>query len=315
MHLQQLHYLISAADSGSINKAAKALHITHQGLSNSLIKLEQEFHCKLFNRSNQGINLTAKGVEVYYFAKAILIEYSKMQKNIFAIQQKNLTGSINIQSTNSVSLTIIPRLFTKFFLLYPNIALNITDNATENIISDLLNGRAEVGFLTLVQIGENYYPSLPANIQYTNLLTATTACWCSTISPLFPFNGKYVSLKKMLSQPLVFNSNYDKSLLEILMREQNIKEYKIVYETNNLNLLAQMVCDNLGVALDMCFESTNNLMMENFFSHKNVGIVYLDPKKAPKTSLGFITAKNRPMSKPVQHLLNFLSQNFEQIVK
>ena len=61
MTLQQLHQVITIADSGSMNEAAKKLFISQPSLSATVKELEQEIGFNLFVRSNRGIIITPEG--------------------------------------------------------------------------------------------------------------------------------------------------------------------------------------------------------------------------------------------------------------
>ena len=52
MTLQQLRYVIQAADSRSMNEAAKALYISQPSLSEAIKELEKEIGIELFKRSS-----------------------------------------------------------------------------------------------------------------------------------------------------------------------------------------------------------------------------------------------------------------------
>ena len=59
MTLQQLRYVIRAADSRSMNEAAKALYISQPSLSGAIKELEKEIGIELFKRSSHGTVLTS----------------------------------------------------------------------------------------------------------------------------------------------------------------------------------------------------------------------------------------------------------------
>lgn len=61
MTLQQLLYLKTAADLGSFNAAARALHCTQPAVSEQVRRLEQELGVALFTRAGRGLTLTREG--------------------------------------------------------------------------------------------------------------------------------------------------------------------------------------------------------------------------------------------------------------
>mgnify|MGYP002712767685 CR=1 FL=1 len=55
MTLQQLRYVITVAQKGSISEAAKELFISQPSLSNAIKELEKEMKIIIFSRTNKGI--------------------------------------------------------------------------------------------------------------------------------------------------------------------------------------------------------------------------------------------------------------------
>ena len=55
MTLQQLKYMITVADTGTITEAANKLYISQPSLTNAIHELEKEMNIVIFNRTNKGI--------------------------------------------------------------------------------------------------------------------------------------------------------------------------------------------------------------------------------------------------------------------
>ena len=66
---------VCVADSGSFNKAAERLYISPPSVMKQINALEKHLNIKLFDRSNQGIRLTAAGQVIYRHAR-FLFDYS-----------------------------------------------------------------------------------------------------------------------------------------------------------------------------------------------------------------------------------------------
>ena len=65
MTLQQLRYVIQAADSRSMNEAAKKLFVSQPNLSATVREVEEELGITVFMRNNRGITVTAEGEEFF----------------------------------------------------------------------------------------------------------------------------------------------------------------------------------------------------------------------------------------------------------
>lgn len=72
MYSRELTTFIIVADQGSFLKASKELYITPASVMNQINKIESLVGVKLFERTNQGVILTAAGRSVYKDAKKII---------------------------------------------------------------------------------------------------------------------------------------------------------------------------------------------------------------------------------------------------
>ena len=86
MTLQQLRYVIQAADSRSMNEAAKALYISQPSLSGAIKELEKEIGIELFKRSSHGTVLTPEGEEFLGYARQVTDQY-QLRKPLYLSHQ------------------------------------------------------------------------------------------------------------------------------------------------------------------------------------------------------------------------------------
>ena len=79
MEMKDLKYFITAIEAGSLSAGANQLHITHQGLSSAIRRLESELGFSLFHRLSGGIRLTEQGHHFYDEVKPICNAFSRLQ--------------------------------------------------------------------------------------------------------------------------------------------------------------------------------------------------------------------------------------------
>lgn len=72
MELRHLRYAVAVADAGSMTRAAQALHVVQQALSQQIADLERELNVRLFERHARGVRPTAAGVRFVSDARDIL---------------------------------------------------------------------------------------------------------------------------------------------------------------------------------------------------------------------------------------------------
>ena len=71
MTLQQLRYVITISETGSLNKAAELLYVAQPSLTGAVKELERELGITIFHRSGRGVSLTNEGLEFITYARQV----------------------------------------------------------------------------------------------------------------------------------------------------------------------------------------------------------------------------------------------------
>ena len=103
MTLQQLRYVITVAQKGSISEAAKELFISQPSLSNAIKELEKEMKIIIFSRTNKGIIISDEGLEFLGYARQVL-EQAELLENRY-LETKSTKKRFNI-STQHYSFAV-----------------------------------------------------------------------------------------------------------------------------------------------------------------------------------------------------------------
>lgn len=113
MRLEQLEQVVEIRQWGSYNIAASYLHTTHQNLSRSIQKLEEELQTTIFLRGAKGAILTESGEQVYNFAMTVMNEYHKLcsQLNQHHPKPKTPDQPLKVALTASLDLVLKPLLY------------------------------------------------------------------------------------------------------------------------------------------------------------------------------------------------------------
>ena len=103
MTIQQLHYAITIAETGSLNKAAEVLYVAQPSLSSALQELEKDLGITIFYRSGRGATLTNDGEEFISYARQLYAQYENIMekygkgnaiKKKFGISQQHYTFAV-----------------------------------------------------------------------------------------------------------------------------------------------------------------------------------------------------------------------------
>ena len=146
MTLTQLKYVITIADTGSMNEAAKLLFISQPSLSLALKELENEIGTELFKRSNRGVVLTPEGQEFLGYARQVTEQYKLMESRY--IEKKNVKKKFGVSTQHySFAVKAFVDMVQKFDVSEYEFA--IRETKTADVISDVSAMKSEVGVLYL----------------------------------------------------------------------------------------------------------------------------------------------------------------------
>ena len=154
LELYKVFYVV--AKHKHMTKASEELHISQPAISQSIKKLEDQLGGILFLRSNKGMELTEEGKMFYEYVKGAL-ELINNAENEFTSFKDLSKGEIKIGCSASLTKLVLLQAIKEFHQDYPGIKINVVNELTSNLISDL-----KLGKLDFVIFNES-------NIKETNL--------------------------------------------------------------------------------------------------------------------------------------------------
>ncbi len=144
MTLQQLRYVITAADSQSLNKAARKLFISQPSLSGAIHELEAETGVELFRRSSKGISLTPEGEEFLGYARQITDQYQLLEERFIA--QKNVKKRFSVSMQHyTFAVRAFIELVQRFGMEEYDFA--VYETKTAEVIENVKSFKSELGVL------------------------------------------------------------------------------------------------------------------------------------------------------------------------
>ncbi len=146
MTLQQLHYVITVSEMGSLNKASEVLYIAQPSLSSAIKELEKELGIVIFHRSGRGVSLTNDGAEFISHARQLYHQY----ETLLGKYGKNgtLKKKFGISTQHySFAVKSFVELVKKFNMEEYEFA--IRETKTRDIIEDVSSSKSEIGIMYL----------------------------------------------------------------------------------------------------------------------------------------------------------------------
>ena len=146
MTIQQLKYIITISENGSLNKAAEVLFITQPSLTSAVRELEKELGIALFNRGGKGVTLTNDGTEFLQYARQVVAQYDRL------LEKYGRGGTLRKKfgiSTQHYSFAV--KSFVEMVKQFntDEYEFAIRETKTSEVIEDVTTGKSEVGILYL----------------------------------------------------------------------------------------------------------------------------------------------------------------------
>lgn len=143
MNLQQLRYLVAAADQGSVSAAARELGVSQPVVSRALHGLEREYRLTLFQQTGRCLSLTDAGQSVVVRARRALHACEEVERTARRIA---LGAELSVVATPTNSSLLSP-IVTSFVKQHPTTALHLRRAASMEEVARLVGtGDAELGF-------------------------------------------------------------------------------------------------------------------------------------------------------------------------
>ncbi|MEW9871814.1 nitrogen assimilation transcriptional regulator NAC [Arthrobacter sp. HS15c] len=162
MDTRKLAYFVKIVDSGSITKAAAALHVAQPALSQQVSALETELKQRLLIRSKQGVQPTAAGHTLYRHAQSILRLVEQARQDV-AASGAAPSGRVSIAiAPYSMASSLTPRIIGEVARRYPDIVLHLTEIYGGVLSEAIKNGRLDMALI--------YEPGPIRGVQFTTMI-------------------------------------------------------------------------------------------------------------------------------------------------
>ena len=144
MTLQQMHYALTVADCGSMNKAAQELFIVQPTLTRAIRELEEEVGYPLFQRSTRGITPTREGQELLTGIRQLYQSYEAFLDRY--VEREGGKKKFGV-STQHYSFAV--KAFVEMVRHYDTgrFAFSLRETQTRKVIYDVGQLKSEVGIL------------------------------------------------------------------------------------------------------------------------------------------------------------------------
>jgi LysR family hydrogen peroxide-inducible transcriptional activator len=242
MTFVQLEYIVAVDTYRHFATAAGHCFVTQPTLSMQVQKLEEELGLKVFDRSKQPVIPTEAGRAIIEQARRILSEKQLITE---IVQEKKgiLTGELRIGIIPTLAPYLLPLFVQNFSAKYPQIKLVVNELTTGLVVTQLREGRIDVGVL-VTPLQENgireqvlFYEELLVYVSRKNAAYKKTYMLAQDIDP---------SKLWLLEEGHCFRSQIVR-LCEL--RKASKEGSHFDYEAGSLETLRRMVELNDGITI------------------------------------------------------------------
>lgn len=286
MTLQQILYVLTIEDCGSMNKASEKLYIVQPTLTSAVHELEKEIGVTIFVRSSRGVTPTPEG-------KQFLDDVRTLYRHYDLITQKYEEGEYKRKfgvSTQHYSFAV--RAFIEVAKKYGSkqFDLALRETKTKDVICDVGSMKSEIGVLYLSDFNRKPLGKIMAEqeVRFHALrkVRAYVGLWRQ--HPLA--TEKTISLKELAAYPcLTFEQGSEARYLS-----EEILSDLIYPQQIRVNDRSTMI--NLMIALNgytLCSGVFSNELNDRDF----IGIPFRDDDdRESEMEIGYITKKNAALS-------------------
>ena len=139
-----LRYAEQVVRSGSIQKAARELHVAASAINRQILQLEDELGLPMFERLPRGMRLTASGEAVIALARRWRQDERQLAAEVRRIQGVH-QGLVALAAMDSMSNSVLPRLVDTLGASHPLVSLSIELATPDDAEVALIGGKADLG--------------------------------------------------------------------------------------------------------------------------------------------------------------------------
>jgi DNA-binding transcriptional LysR family regulator len=285
---KQLCYFITVADSGSFSTAAEKLFITQPAISKAVRKLEEEFSCRLLQRSPTGVTLTEQGQFLYDQFVPVLKDYENMSERLREYY-KVCRGALTLYMGQGVFRSLDPNLLLDFSKDYSEIKMYRYETIDDECYRAVLENKCDLGIAVK--------PNELSEFDYIPVKKEPLYLFVNDSNPLS--KRKSIRIEELKNERFVaFDSRF--SFRDALVKECRRCGFEpdIILSSGEVEMLVKLVAENHGIFI--CVEHVAKSV--NF---ENVKVIPIT-ETGLEWEIGFISRKNETISYESRLFIDFL---------
>lgn len=238
MELYQLRSFAAIAETGQLTRAAEKLHVSQPAVSAQLKALEEELEFALFDRTPNGMVLTAAGKRLLAEADKVLAAAQNLQNNARALKGE-VVGKTRIGTLSDPEFIRVGEFIGAATTRHPLLELELHQGVTGELLERVRDGALDASFY----YGDLKFPSV-AGIALREIAyrVAAPASWCERLQNA---GWHEIARQPWIIPPLISTHH---QLAYALLREHGVEPTRVV-EADQEAVVDSLVVAGVGIAL------------------------------------------------------------------
>lgn len=306
MNIQQLRYVITITESGSLNRAAERLYVSQPALTKAVKELEGELGIQIFHRSGRGVSLTADGTEFIAYARGICQQYDNIAERYG--QGGTIKKKFGV-STQHYSFATKAFVETVKDFDMNEYDFAIRETKTREVIEDVSRLKSEVGVLYM----SDFNRAVIGKILKSNKLTFHKLIDCKAYVYLWrehPLaNKERITFEELSSYPCLSFEQGDNNSFYFSEEILTTSDYPQIIHTNDRATMLNLMVGLNGYTL------CSGIICEELNGSDYVAIPYAEDENNPNSimEIGYIvkddTVQSAITKRYIEELRKYLGGN------
>ena len=147
LEVDLLKTLVAIAQTGSFNRAARAVFRTPSAVSMQMKRLEDLVGRPIFLRDGRGVSLNADGLELLGYARRIL---SLADEALLKFRHAATEGVVRLGTPDDYAGAFLPPILARFARTHPLVQVEVTCHPSRSIVKLLANGEIDVALVDVL---------------------------------------------------------------------------------------------------------------------------------------------------------------------
>ena len=285
MTLTQLNYIITIAETKSINKAAEQLYVSQPSLTSAVQELEKELGITLFNRSGRGVTLTNDGAEFLLYARQLYGQYETI------LEKYGENGSLKKKfgvSTQHYSFAVKAFVDMAKQFDMSKYEFAIRETKTAEVISDVSTMKSEIGVLYLSDFNRKSMEKLlrSAGLEFHHLIDCQAYVYLWKNHPLA--KEESISFSQLSDYPCLAFEQGDNSSFYLAEEILSTNEYPRIIRANDRATMLNLMVGLNGYTL------CSGIICEELNGNEFAAVPFRDDEENHNSimEIGYVVRKN-----------------------